>query len=136
MAMTQVIVESEVKYNRNVFVLKFRFPEKEVETPSFMIDVKRSKSYTKWNIFMMDDFETENLAETKKLLQEAIKSPKFEIVLGECENSEIDGELFSKLIQLTMWVETITCDNPEFIISDEKISAYNPGVREVSISMA
>lgn len=136
MAKTQVIVESEVKFNPNVFVLKFRFPDDGTETPSFMIDVKRSKSYTKWNISMTDDFEGENLAETKKLFQEAIKAEKFEIVLGECKNSEIDGELFSKLIQLTMWVETITCDSPKFFIDEENISAYNPGVRKVSVSMA
>lgn len=135
MAVTQVIIEEEMRSNPNVFVLKFRFPENEVETPSFMIDVKKSKSHINWIISMMPDFEQESLVETKELFKEAIRSSKFELVLGESKNSEFDGELISKLIQLMMWVETITCNIPEFVIKDENIFEYTSGVRKVCVTM-
>ena len=135
MAVTQVIIEEEMRSNPNVFVLKFRFPENEFETPSFMIDDKKSKSHINWIISMMPDFEQESLVETKELFKEAIRSSKFELVLGESKNSEFDGELISKLIQLMMWVETITCNIPEFVIKDENIFEYTSGVRKVWVTM-
>lgn len=136
MAMTQMVIEKVVESNPNVFVLKFRFPEKGVETPRFVINARNAKSYTKWNISMMPDFASESLEETKELFKEAIRSSKFEFVLGECKNSEIDGELLAKLIQLSIWVETIRCDSPEFFIEDKDISTHNPAARKVSVTMA
>lgn len=136
MAMTQVIIEKVVESNPNAVVLKFRFPENGVETPSFVVNARKAKSYTKWNISMVNGFETKTLSKTEELLEEAIKSSEFEVILGECKNSEIDGELFVKLIQLTMWVESITCDSPEFVINYDQISSYTPGARKVTIKMA
>lgn len=136
MAKTQVVVENVADSKSNVLLLRFRLPESGTETPSFMINVKEAKSYTKWNVTMKEDFDPRSLTKIKGLFEEVIKSPEFEIVLGEYKNSEIDGELLSKFIQLTMWVETITCDSPEFYINDKNISTHILGARKVSVSLA
>ena len=136
MAMTQLIIENVVETNPNAVVLKFRFPENGVETPSFVVNARKAKSYTKWNISMLEKFETKTLSRTEELFEEVIKSSEFEVILGECKNSEIDGELLVKLIQLTMWLESITCDNPEFVINYEQVFSYAPGARKVTVKMA
>ena len=129
---TQIIVENTVA--PDFVVAYFRYPESGIESPKFMVNAKRARSYTNWTI-LMDGLEG-NLEEIKETFFEAIKSTEIEIVLGEYKNSEIDGEILSKLIQLVMWVETITCEVPiEFYVKDDEINNHVRGARKVSITM-
>ena len=129
---TQIIVENTVA--PDFVVAYFRYPESGIESPKFMVNAKRARSYTNWTI-LMDGLEG-NLEEIKETFFEAIKSTEIEIVLGEYKNSEIDGEILSKLIQLVMWVETITCEVPiEFYGKDDEINNHVRGARKVSVTM-
>ncbi len=129
---TQIIVENTVA--PDFVVAYFRYPESGIESPKFMVNAKRARSYTNWTI-LMDGLEG-NLEEIKETFFEAIKSTEIEIVLGEYKNSEIDGEILSKLIQLVMWVETITCEVPiEFYVKDDEINNHVRGARKVSVTM-
>ena len=129
---TQIIVENTVA--PDFVVAYFRYPESGIESPKFMVNSKRARSYTNWTI-LMDGLEG-NLEEKKETFLEAIKSTEIEIVLGKYKNSEIDGEILSKLIQLVMWVETITCEAPiEFCIKVEEVDSHVLGARKVSVTM-
>ncbi len=133
----QVVIEDVVDSKLGIIGLKFRSNDGKLETPRFLINVKQAKSYTKWKITMTEEFEGEELKKLEKMFEEAIKIPEFEIVFGEeYKSSEIDGELLCKLIQLTIWVETITCSKPEFSASDNDISVNVSGARKINVVMA
>ena len=105
--------------NNGIPILRFKDAEKGIETPSFMLDVKSSKSYMNWKIkfaHLVDNNEA-YIKRVKELFEIAISAKNYQIVFEERGNIVVDGELLDKLINHLMWVEKIKCENPDFVVN-------------------
>lgn len=136
MARIKLLIEGMNPCDSDSFVLKFSFPESGIETEKFVMNVRSAKSYSKWQISMNEATTPELLEKTTELFQRVVDSTEFEISLGKSENSKVDGELLWKLIQLTIWIESITCINPEFVVRAKNASASIPLAKRVMVTMA
>ena len=114
----QLVFEGLAIDNNGIPILRFKDVEKGIETPSFMLDVKSSKSFTKWKIKFVHPITKKDayLKRTKELFENVISSKSYQLVFENRGNLVIDGELLEKLINHLMWVGEIRCDNPEFVV--------------------
>lgn len=108
----QLVLEGVKDTKTDIPVLRFRDVESGAETPSFTCDVKRSNSYTNWNI----EFQEETSTAVGSFFQEVIKASEYELVCETHKQLKLDGDMLSKLINSLIWLGRITCS--DFSIED------------------
>lgn len=130
----QIIFEGVAESNHGIPVLKFRNPLTGKDTPSFMLNVKESSSYSKWAIKMKDFEGSKNrLAKAKELFEEAISCSEYEIVFMSKDKLVVDGEMLLKIIEHIRWVDSISCDEADFSVSSKDVKCHIFGARRVEV---
>lgn len=111
----QLVFEDVVGSNFDIPVLKFRDTESGAETPSFILDVKRSRSYSKWKIRLGVDEEIS--CKVEDLFREAVKESEYKLVFEMCRTFDLDVEMLGRLCDHMIRLSMITCETPSFTVS-------------------
>lgn len=126
----QLVFEDVVGSNSDVPVLKFRDTESGVETPSFTLDVKRSRSYSKWQICFGKEEKVSS--EVERLFKEVVKADKYKLVFETYRKIDLDLEMLGRLCDHLVRLYKITCNEPSFSVSKDdenengELTYYSP----------
>ena len=112
----QLVFEDVVGSNFDVPVLKFRDTESGIETPSFTLDVRRSRSYSKWKIHFSSEEKIPKGVEA--LFQVAVRENDYKLVFETYRKFDLDLEMLGRLCDHLIRLSMISCDEPSFSVSE------------------
>ena len=122
----QLVFEDVIGSNFDIPVLKFRDTRNGKETPSFILDVKRSSSYTSWNIQL--GAEKKDMTEAEALFNEVTEASEYELVFESYRKLKLDGDMLSRLINSMIWLNNIVCKELGFSSFPEEEEKEKRGV--------
>lgn len=122
----QLVFEDVIGSNFDIPVLKFRDTRNGKETPSFILDVKRSSSYTSWNIQL--GAEKKDMTEAEVLFNEVTEASEYELVFESYRKLKLDGDMLSRLINSMIWLNNIVCKELGFSSFPEEEEKEKRGV--------